>query len=67
MKRIPRNRLVRIGGGTKVYRVHIAPRVGDEGEYYLTADADHPEAAKRVPDAFRWYKRDELHPVETGI
>lgn len=58
---IRRNSLVRIGKGKKVYRVHVAPRPGAlNPEYYLQADADHPDAAKRLPDAFRWYGPQDL-------
>ncbi|SKM82102.1 Uncharacterised protein [Mycobacteroides abscessus subsp. massiliense] len=63
-KRIPRNALVRIGKGKKVYRVAVVPRRGvEDGLYYLRPDADHPDAAKRLADAFRWYKADELELV----
>ena len=65
--------LVRIGKGRKVYRVakrlptgrgpvgpdHTLPVV-----YVLAADAVHPDAAKRLPDAFRRYRSDELTVVE---
>lgn len=60
-----KNDLVRIGNNRKVYRVQVAPRPGGDGMYYLEADADHPDAAKRQPDAFRWYRADELTPVES--
>lgn len=61
---IRRNDLVRIGKNRKVYRVKVAPhRESTDHTYYLEADADHPDAAKRQPDAFRWYRRDELTKV----
>lgn len=60
---IGRNSLVRIGNNTRVYRVSVAPRKGSNGKFYLEADATHPDAAKRLPDAFRWYAADELTPV----
>lgn len=64
-KRIPRNALVRIGKGRKVYRVAVVPKRGvEDGSYYLAPDADHPDAAKRLGDAFRWYRAHELVRVE---
>lgn len=61
---IRKNDLVRIGANTRVYRVAVAPRKGDTaGKFYLEADAAHPDAAKRLGDAFRWYAADELTPV----
>lgn len=60
---IRKNELVTIGTNKRVYRVAVAPRRGAEGKFYLEADADHPEAAKRLPDAFRWYEEHELTPV----
>ncbi|CPR79431.1 hypothetical protein [Mycobacteroides abscessus] len=65
-KRIPRNALVRIRKGKKVYRVAVVPRRGVETDkYYLMPDADHPDAAKRLADAWRWYTVDELTRVVT--
>lgn len=63
--------LVRIatGRGQRVYRIQ-SKTVGHvhatdlDPRYYLAADADHPDAAKRVPDAFRWYRADELTGVD---
>lgn len=64
---IRRNDLVKIGKGTRVYRVHVCRGVdddqGNQRFYYLEADADHPNAGKRLPDAFRWYATDELTRV----
>ncbi|NGX09131.1 hypothetical protein [Mycobacteroides franklinii] len=60
---IRRNTLVRIGNGKKVYRVHTVTLYADIWTYYLSADVKHPDAAKRVPDALRWYRTDELRPV----
>lgn len=54
-----RGHLVRIRKGGKVYRVDIIATLRDEA-VYLSADAKHPDAAKRVPDAFRWYAADSL-------
>lgn len=54
--------LVRIGKGKRVFRVrHVFPTA----EVKLAADANHPDAAKRVPDEFRSYKPSELTRVET--
>ncbi len=54
--------LVRIGKGKRVFRVrHVFPT----GEVKLAADANHPDAAKRLPDEFRSYKPSELTRVET--
>ncbi|TWS24437.1 hypothetical protein FK268_12675 [Tsukamurella sputi] len=64
--------LVRIGNGRKVYRIakrlptgrgpvgadHVLPVV-----YVLAADADHPDAAKRLPDGLRRFRIDELTVV----
>lgn len=60
---IRKNDLVRIGGNNRVYRVAVTPRHGSTSQFYLEADADHPDAAKRLPDAFRWYDEHELTPV----
>lgn len=62
---IKKNELVRISKGRKVYRVRTAVRQDGTGiwHFYLEADAEHPDAAKRVPDAFRWYTADELRKV----
>lgn len=59
-----RNQLVRIGNGKKVYRVKTVANDVVRHWYYLDAKAEHPDAAKRVPDAFRWYKAEDLSPVE---
>lgn len=49
--------LVRVRKGGKVYCVAgVAPK----GRVMLEADAKHPDAAKRVPDALRWYAADSL-------
>ena len=59
--------LVRINRGKKVYRVSIKSKAINGGAvFYLEADALHPDAAKRVPDAFRWYRPEELTLVEEG-
>lgn len=64
-KRIKRNDLVTIGKGRKVYRVETSTTDRDgKQKFYLEADADHPDAAKRVTDAFRWYGADELTRVD---
>ncbi|WJR31874.1 hypothetical protein P3F83_14985 [Mycobacteroides immunogenum] len=60
---IRRNALVRIGNGKKVYRVRTVVTYSGVWMHELLADAKHPDAAKRVPDALRWYKTDELRPV----
>jgi hypothetical protein len=60
---IRHNDLVRIGRNKRVYRVEVAPRPGGNSQFYLAADAKHPDAAKRVPDAYRWYDEHELTPV----
>ncbi|BBX82156.1 hypothetical protein [Mycolicibacterium aubagnense] len=66
-RRIRRNDLVRIGStGRKVYRVEVSTTDRNGPTYYLEADADHPDAAKRLPDAFRWYRREELTGVSRG-
>lgn len=60
-KSIRRNDLVRIGAtGRKVYRVDISTSDRDGQLFRLEADANHPDAAKRVPDAFRCYRVDDL-------
>lgn len=61
---LKKNDLVRIGNNRKVYRVQTAPCPDTGGRCYLEADADHPDAAKRVPDAFRWYEPAELTKVD---
>ena len=54
--------LVRIGTGKRVYRVrHVFPTA----EVKLAADAKHPDAARRLPDALRSYKPSELTRVES--
>lgn len=60
---IRRSDLVRIGNGSRVYRVHVCRGVAEDRQYYLEADANHPAAGKRVPDAFCWYTTDELTRV----
>lgn len=66
-REIRRNSLVRIGNGKKVYRVFAIVKYGDgEDLHELWADAEHPDAAIRVPDACRWYKAEELRPVEAA-
>ncbi|WP_061009675.1 hypothetical protein [Mycolicibacterium mucogenicum] len=53
--------LVRIGTGKRVYRVrHVFPTA----EVKLDVGANHPDAAKRLPDALRSYKPSELTRVE---
>ncbi|SIG07427.1 Uncharacterised protein [Mycobacteroides abscessus subsp. abscessus] len=59
-----RNQLVRIGNGRKVYRVDTVLKDSTRHWYWLEADAKHPDAARRVPDALRWYRSEELRPVE---
>lgn len=65
---IRENSLVRIGKGTRVYRVSEVFTVNDlayAGELFnLESDAKHPDAAKRLPDAFRQYAADELALVD---
>lgn len=63
-RKIRRNCLVRIGGGKKVYRVAIIDHEDGVAWHMLEAGAKHPDAAKRVPDAFRGYKAEELRLVE---
>ncbi|AKF14423.1 hypothetical protein SEA_PHAYONCE_63 [Mycobacterium phage Phayonce] len=55
-------RLAARGRGGVYEIAEIAPHQG-EPRYRLTATAKHPYAAKRVPDALRWYRRDELFPL----
>jgi hypothetical protein len=63
-RRIKRNDLVRIGKNAKVYRVEVSTTDRDgKQKFHLEADADHPDAAKRLSDAFRWFRPDELTPV----
>lgn len=69
-----RGDLVRIGKRGKVYRisaVHANARrrghVNRQPLYELdVVMIDHPDRAKRVPDAFRWYAADELVAVPRG-
>ena len=42
--------------------VSTADRDGKQ-KFHLEADANHPDAAKRVHDAFRWYGSHELTAV----
>lgn len=60
---IKKNSLVRIGKGRRVYRVSLAGFDGVTEKYRLAADAKHPDAAVRVPDAFAAYTADELVEV----
>lgn len=55
---------VRIGKGKKVYEVELAGMVNGEQRFMLDATANHPDAAKRVPDYFRSYRTDELIEVD---
>lgn len=50
---------VRIGNGRKVYQISAAK----DGTYLLAASSWHADAAKRVPDALRWYRPEELTEV----
>ncbi|CPW71702.1 hypothetical protein [Mycobacteroides abscessus] len=65
-RKIRRNCLAHISGGAKVYGVAIIDHEDGVTWHMLEADAKHPDAAKRVPDAFRWYKDEELRPAEAG-
>ncbi len=56
--------LVRIGRGRKVYQISL---VRGDGSYILAASAWHPDAAQRVPDAFRAYRADELTAASNQI
>ena len=58
MQKIKIGALVKIGKGTKVYRVSYYYRNNDT--YYLSPDADHPDAAKRLADAFRVFSESDL-------
>lgn len=62
-KMLRKGALVRIGKNKRVYRVAKVAKPGVEQRYYLEADAEHPDAAKRLADAFRWYSADELTRV----
>lgn len=63
--------LVRIGKGQKVYRVDQIARKGThpnaryEDRFIPAADADHPDAAKRLPNPQAcWYRAEELTVIE---
>lgn len=61
-----RNDYVYLGKNSRVYRIW-ASYMNHEGEwFYLEANAEHPDAAKRVPDDFRWYRESELRLVTDG-
>lgn len=59
---------VRIGNGRKVYQIGNGRKVYQisavkDGTYQLAASSWHADAAKRVPDALRWYRPEELTEV----
>jgi len=58
---IKRGDLVRITAGGKVYKVIRFTRVG---RVFLSADADHVDAAQRLPDANSTYDPDSLIRVD---
>ncbi|AEK06941.1 hypothetical protein PBI_ARCHERS7_152 [Mycobacterium phage ArcherS7] len=50
-------------GRGRVYEV-VEVRVLPDGQWFrVAATARHRQAAKRVPDALRWYAADELFPM----
>lgn len=64
--RFKRGDLVYIGKGRKVFRVHKAwppNSIRDHTLYMIEASADHPDAGKRLPDAFKNYRDEELSAV----
>jgi hypothetical protein len=61
MSGLKRLDLVRITEGGKVYKVIRFTR---EGRVFLSADADHPDAAQRLPDANMTYDPDSLIRVD---
>ncbi|AJA43375.1 hypothetical protein VC60_gp74 [Mycobacterium phage Sbash] len=50
-------------GRGRVYEIAEIALHQDEPRYRLAATAKHPYAAKRVPDALRWYRAGELFPL----
>lgn len=61
--KIKRGDLVRISPNGKVYRVIRHRR---DGHVYLSAGADHPDAAARLPEANRAYDPSSLTRVSTS-
>ncbi|AII28227.1 hypothetical protein VC74_gp43 [Mycobacterium phage Sparky] len=55
---------VRLAQNGAVYEiVEVTLAQGDPPRYRIAAGAKHPKAAKRAPDALRWYQEHELIPV----
>lgn len=63
-RRFRRGDLVRISPDGKVYKVIRHTR---DGRAYLSADADHPAAATRLPAADMAYNPDTLIPVTSDL
>lgn len=61
MSGIKRGDLVRITAGGKVYKVIRFTR---EGRVFLSADAEHADAAQRLPDVNSTYNPDSLFKVD---
>lgn len=59
-------RLRRSGVVYEVVRVFPPSQGRPEARYEIDSTAKHPKAAKRVPDAFRFYTADELYPVTSA-
>lgn len=49
--------------GAKVYQITASGEVNGVMRYMVDATADHPDAARRVPDYFRSYTAEELVEV----
>lgn len=54
---------VKIGKGRKVYQVVDTGLEYGDRVFKLAPTAEHPDAAVRIQDAFRWYHSSELMKV----